>query len=65
MKKNILMLSLIPTLALAHESNSESVTHAIEHQLQNPFWAVALFIGLAVSVHLARLVFKKIKENHR
>jgi hypothetical protein len=64
MKKLIALTAVLPTLTFAHESHTmSSMMHAVEHNLQNPLFAVAMLavvvVGLAV---LTQIVVKTVKK---
>jgi len=60
MKKYLATLTLLPTLALAHESSTtSSVTHAIEHNLASPYFAIPTLLVLAVLIQVVRKAFAR------
>ena len=60
MKKLAIIPALFPLLASAHDSvNTSTAVHALEHNLNNPFFALSLLLGLAMLTQVVRKVFKR------
>lgn len=60
MKKILAAIAFLPTVALAHDNHQASaVTHSLEHHLANPFFAIALAVGVVGLFFVAKKVLEK------
>jgi hypothetical protein len=60
MKKLIAASTLLPAISMAHDNHhANSFTHSLEHHLANPFFAIALAVGVVGLFFVAKKVLEK------